>query len=128
MLDQLDEDPTGGGGMKEGDAVTPCAVARLAIDQTYAGPLEALKLPGKPGDAVGDMVQARPPTGEEATDGRLGSEWLEELHRSHEGHAHALRFEDFRIGTFLARQEFEHGPIIRDGGNRDGHVVQRSIG
>jgi len=114
--------------VQEGDAMTTGAVARLAIDQAHSGLLEPSELLRQPGDPVRDVVQAWPSTVEEPTDRGVGSQRLEQLDRSHEGHAHALRFEDFRLGTFVACYEFEHGPIFVDGGNRHGYVVERSVG
>src|SRR5215217_1945293 len=68
-LDDLGQDPAGGGGVKEGDPRAAYAGARRLVDQPDALLAQAGQRRLDVVDPVGDMVQAGTALGHEAADG-----------------------------------------------------------
>lgn len=113
--------------MEEGHPVTFRAGPGFCIDEANPLGLQALELGGDVVDAVGEVVQTGSATFEEAGDGGIGTEGLEELDGPDEGDPDALRFQGLGRGTALAREEFEEGATLFDGVHGDGHVVEGPI-
>ena len=103
------------------------APSGFSVNEADAFALETLELGGDIVDAIGDVMQARTSTLEEATDGGVGSEGLEELDGADEGDTDSLGLEDLWWGTAFAGEEFVEGASLFDGGHGDGHVVEGSI-
>jgi hypothetical protein len=68
-------------------------------------------------------MEALPATLEEASDGGLRAQRLEQLDEAHEGDAHAVGFEGLGPGTLRARQAFEENATLFYGVDGDRHVV-----
>ena len=61
MLDELDENPAGGGGVQEGDEVSSRTGPGLSIDEPDARLVEPLELGAQVVDSKGDVVKAGAP-------------------------------------------------------------------
>ena len=70
-LDELGQDAAGGGGMQERDLRAADARARRLVDQPHAAARAARERGLDVVHLVGDVVQPRPPLGQEAPDGRV---------------------------------------------------------
>ena len=64
--------------------------ARDPVDEFYALRLEAGEFGFDVVGAVCEVVESRPPTLEEATDGRVRVQWLQEFDSAHEGDTDSL--------------------------------------
>jgi len=110
--------------MEERDAVAVGSGAWDTVDQGYAGGVEAGEFRLEVVGPVRDVVQAGSATLQEAPDGVVRTERLDQLHGADEGDSNALAFEDFDGGTRSARDEFERAATLLDGLDRDGHVIE----
>lgn len=100
----------------------------LPVDEPNALSLETAQLGDELFDPKGDVVKPGSASFEEAADGGVGCEGLQELDGADEGDADAQRLQPFGRGTGIAAQEFEESTTFFDGTYGDGHVVQWSIG
>ena len=83
---QLDQDPRGGLGVQEGDALSMGPDPRYLIHQPVAVVASPLEGRIQVGDLVADVVDARAAALEEARDGTVGSGRFEQFHdRTAEG-------------------------------------------
>src|SRR5712691_970405 len=78
----LRQDPVDRIRMDEGDLEAEESFARLLVDQIGAGACETRDRLLHVRDFVGDVVHSRPALGDEAADGRIFGERLEQLHAS----------------------------------------------
>lgn len=103
MLDQLYEDAADRPRVDERHPVATGAVSRDFVDEFDPRLAKPLQIGDDVLAAVGDVVQTRASSLEEASDRGVGPEGLEEFDRADEGDADTLSFEDFGRGTGLAR-------------------------
>lgn len=101
--------------------------ARSTVDELHAGGFEARHVALQVIGTVRDVVEGLSPLREEASNGGVGSEWLEQLHGAHEGHADACVLDGLGRGTAFTGDEFEEATALFDGVNGDGHVVQGPV-
>jgi hypothetical protein len=126
VLDELDEDPSGPGGVKEGNLMAGRPWTGLCIDQAQPGSFEAREVRDDVVGTVGDVVQALTPSLQKAAYGSFRAEWFEEFDLAHEGHADSLGFEDLDRGTGLSRQEFIQDCTLLERVNGNRHVIERA--
>ena len=111
--------------MKERDAVPTGTHARHAVDEGYALGVEPSEVALDVLGAVGDVVQSLAMSLEEAADGGVGTERLEQLHGAYEGDADALGLQDLRRRAGATGEEFEEASALFDGVDGHGDVVER---
>jgi diacylglycerol kinase (ATP) len=116
-LDELGEDPAGGGRVQERDLRPADAAPRRLVDQPHPGRPQRVERAGHVVDPVGHMVEAGTPPGQEAADRCVLAEGGEQLHVAladvEQRGLHAL------VGQPLAVHE-RHA--VRVAVNRDGGV------
>lgn len=97
--------------MEERDAMAVSARAWRSVDQLEAALLERAESGDDVGDTIGDVVQPGAALFEEAADGGVRSEGLEQLQAAlpgtHEAELDALRFDPLAAGTAAAAGGFE---------------------
>lgn len=101
---------------------------RLGVDEADARGLESIDLCTEIGRPVGNVMEARPASAQEAADGGLGPERFQELDGAAERDPYALGLEHFGRGTDLPGEEFEEATCVVQGLDGDGHVVERAVG
>lgn len=124
MLDELDEDAPGGGGVEEGDAVPTGAGSGVFVHGFVAPIQEVLEGVRDIRDPEGDVMEPGSVPIEETSDGSFGVSGLEELHPPDERDLHALLREDLDLGTGFAGYEFKEWAGLLDGGDRHGDVIE----
>jgi len=95
-----------------------------SVDEGHPGGLESGEFTDEIAGAIGDVVQALSPALQEAADGRVGTEGLEQLHGAHEGDADALGLEGFGRGAGITGDELEGMTARFDGTHGDGDVIE----
>ena len=92
--------------------MSPCAGARLLVDQADAGRRQAAQRSLDIGDAIGDVVQPGPTPVEEFLDGRIRAARLQQLDtrcaRADKCDVYLLRLDVLDAGTGRVREEFEY--------------------
>ncbi len=122
-LDEFHEGLAGTARVEEGHQVASCAGAGLLIDELVPLGGEAGQLRSDVGGAVRDVMEAGATTVQEACDGGVGGEGLEELQLTHEDNADSLGGEFLHRGTRGTAQAFVKGPGLLDGGDGDGDMI-----
>lgn len=113
--------------MQERDTVPTGARARRTIDERDALGIEASEFALEVLGAVGDVVQSLALSLEEAADGGVGTERLEQLHDADEGDADALGLQRLRRRAGVTGDELEESAARVDGVDGHGDVVERPI-
>ena len=113
--------------MEERDTVPTGTHARCAVDEGYARGIEPREVALEVLGAVRDVVQALALSLQEAADGGVGTERLEQLHGADEGDADALGLKGLRRRAGVAREAFEEAAARFDGVDGYGDVVERPI-
>ncbi len=102
--------------------------ARDPVDELEALSLETGEFGFDVVGAVREVVESLTATFEEATDGRLRAQWLEEFDSADEGDADSLGLQRFRRGTGFPEQNLEEAARLFQRSNGDAYVVQWAAG
>ena len=111
--------------MEERNTVPTGAHARCAVDEGYARGIEPREVGLEVLGAVRDVVQSLALSLQEAADGGVGTERLDELHGADEGDADALCLKGLRRRAGVAGEGFEDAAALFDGVDGYGDVVER---
>lgn len=108
--------------------MTAGAGARLTVDELHPALLQRPESGLEIGNTVGDVMEPGAPPGQEAADGSVGRERLEELQLAVSGadetEIHALGLDALAPGTAGTCHGFEGRKGVVDGRDGDGDVVE----
>jgi len=111
--------------VKEGYLVAPSPRTGFLVDEVDSLLLEAGENMGYVGDTVGDVVEGRAPSLEEAAHRGVGVQGLQELDGTDELHPDSLAFQHFLRRGLVSAQEMKETARLLQGRNGHGDVVQR---
>ena len=123
-MDQLDKEPSGASGVKEGHLVTAGSRARFLVDELQSLFLQTGEGFGEVRNPIGDVMKAWASPVKEASDRGVCMYWLDELDGPYEKDPHALVCDLLHGGTGVTGHELEQGAGFFEGSNGHGDVVQ----
>ena len=124
-LNQLDEEPSGTPGVKEGNLVATGSEARNLIDELQPLLPQAGKGLREIGDPVGDVMEALASTLEETPHWGVLAQGFDELDGPDKEDPDALCRQLLHRGTGVPGHELEERTSLLEGGDGHGDVVQR---